>query len=80
LDVTCRGDIVLDPFAGAGATLMAADRSGRTARLLEIDPAYVDVMLRRWRKETGEEPIRVDDGVPLSALEAGMDGTGGDHD
>jgi len=71
LDVTRRGDIVLDPFGGAGATLMAAERCGRHARLLEIDPAYVDVMLRRWRAETGEDPVRVADGVSLSALEAG---------
>ncbi|WP_433990381.1 DNA-methyltransferase [Sulfitobacter sp. TBRI5] len=71
LDVTRRGDIVLDPFGGAGATLMAAERSGRHARLLEIDPAYVDVMLRRWRAETGEDPVRVADGVSLSSLEAG---------
>lgn len=70
LDVTRRGDIVLDPFGGAGATLMAAERSGRHARLLEIDPAYVDVMLGRWRTETGEDPVRVFDGVSLSALEA----------
>ena len=70
LDVTKRGDIVLDPFAGAGATLMAAERSGRLARLLEIDPAYVDVTLRRWRDETGEDPVRAADGVALSNLEA----------
>lgn len=57
LDVTRRGDIILDPFAGAGSTLMAAERSGRHARLLEIDPAYVDVMLRRWRDETGEDQV-----------------------
>ena len=49
---------------------MAAERSGRLARLLEIDPAYVDVTLRRWRDETGEDPVRADDGVALSSLEA----------
>lgn len=70
LDVTRRGDIVLDPFGGAGATLMAAAGSGRQARLLEIDPAYVDVMLRRWRDDTGEDPVRVSDGISLSILEA----------
>ena len=70
LDVTRRGDIVLDPFAGAGATLIAAERSGRGARLLEIDPLYVDVMLRRWRTETGEDPVRLADGLAFSALES----------
>jgi DNA modification methylase len=80
LDVTARGDVVLDPFAGAGATLIAAERTGRSARLLEIDPAYVDTMLRRWRDETGEDPIRLADGVPLSALEGKRGLQGGDHD
>jgi hypothetical protein len=70
IDVTRRGDIVLDPFGGAGATLMAAERTGRRARLLEIDPAYVDTMLRRWRTATGEDPIRVGDGMSFSVLEA----------
>ena len=69
LDVTKRGDIVLDPFLGAGATLMAAEVSGRVARGMEIDPRYVDVVLRRWRKETGEDPVRVSDGMTLATLE-----------
>lgn len=71
LDVTKRGDIVLDPFLGAGSTLIAAQRCGRTAFGLEIDPAYVDVILRRWRTETGQEPIRSADHSPLVSLEAG---------
>lgn len=69
IDVTRRGDIILDPFGGAGATLMAADRTGRRARLLEIDPSYVDTTLRRWRAATGEDPVRIDDGVAFAALE-----------
>ncbi len=69
LDVTRRGDIVLDPFLGAGATLIAAELSGRCLRGLEIDPAYVDVTLRRWCAETGEDPVRVPDGAKFSALE-----------
>jgi len=69
MDVTARGEIVLDSFLGAGATLMAAEQIGRFARGMEIDPAYVDVTLRRWRKETGVEPVRVRDGIDLSALE-----------
>ncbi|OSQ51368.1 site-specific DNA-methyltransferase [Marivita geojedonensis] len=72
LDVSKRGDIVLDPFLGAGATLIAAERSGRIARGLEIDPLYVDVVLRRWRAETGEEPVRASDGRSLADLEAGQ--------
>ncbi|MEW9921834.1 site-specific DNA-methyltransferase [Marimonas sp. MJW-29] len=69
LDVTKRGDLVLDPFMGAGATLMAAEASGRRAFGLEIDPAYVDVILRRWRDATGEEPVRLSDGRFLSEIE-----------
>jgi DNA modification methylase len=72
LDVTKRGDLVLDPFLGAGATLMAAETSGRRAFGLEIDPGYVDVILRRWRTATGEDPVRVSDGTSLSVLEDQM--------
>lgn len=74
LDVTKRGDHVLDPFLGAGTTLIAAELSSRIARGLEIDPAYVDVIIRRWRKETGEDPVRAADGVPFSTLEVEMCG------
>ncbi|NNL18618.1 MAG: site-specific DNA-methyltransferase, partial [Boseongicola sp.] len=69
LDVTARGEIILDSFLGAGATLMAAEQIGRFARGMEIDPAYVDVTLRRWRQETGVEPVRARDGIDLAALE-----------
>ena len=47
------GDVVLDPFAGAGSTLIAAARIGRQARLIELDPRYCDVVVRRWREQTG---------------------------
>ncbi len=42
------GDVVLDPFGGSGTTLIAAEKSGRIARLMELDPKYVDVIVRRW--------------------------------
>jgi DNA modification methylase len=74
LDVTTRGELVLDPFLGAGATLIAAERCGRRCAGLEIDPAYVDVILRRWRAETGEDPVRVNDGRPLASLEDELSG------
>ena len=48
-----RGDIVLDPFGGSGATLIACERTARRARLVELDPAYVDVAVRRWEAFTG---------------------------
>jgi DNA modification methylase len=47
-DVSHRGDIVLDPFGGSGTTLIAAEKTGRKARLLELDPLYADVICRRW--------------------------------
>ncbi|MFC6637157.1 ParB N-terminal domain-containing protein [Sulfitobacter sp. JBTF-M27] len=76
LDVSKRGDIVLDPFLGGGATVIAAEEVGRVAYGLEIDPLYVDVILRRWRVETGREPVRASDGWTLGALEreAGQEG------
>lgn len=55
-DVTRRGDVVLDTFLGSGTTLIAAERTGRRFRGLELDPAYVDVALARWSAMTGHEP------------------------
>ena len=46
-------DIVLDPFGGSGTTLIAAERTGRSARLLELDPKYVDVIIERWQNLAG---------------------------
>ena len=69
LDVTKRGDIVLDPFLGAGSTLIAAERIGRQLRGIEIAPAYVDVTLRRYREETGDEPVRANDGTTFTEVE-----------
>ena len=47
------GDIVLDLFGGSGSTLIAAERTGRTARLMELDPRFADVIVRRWEEFTG---------------------------
>ena len=46
-------DIVLDPFGGSGTTMIAAERAGRRARLVELDPKYVDVIVQRWQEATG---------------------------
>lgn len=53
-DVTRRGDIVLDGFGGSGTTLIAAERTGRVAHLIELDPLYCDVICRRFEKQTGQ--------------------------
>ena len=52
-------DVVLDPFGGSGTTLIAAEKSGRVARLMELDPKYCDVIVRRWEDFTGGTAIRV---------------------
>ena len=57
-DVTRRGELVLDIFLGSGTTLIAAERSGRRFRGVDIDPAYVDVAIDRWSAMTGKEPRR----------------------
>jgi DNA modification methylase len=56
-DCSRRGDLVLDPFAGSGTILIAAERTGRKARALEIDPHYVDVAVCRWQSYTGKTAI-----------------------
>lgn len=56
-DCSRRGDIVLDCFGGSGTTLIAADRCGRTARLIEYDPAYCDVIIRRFLNMTGKGAV-----------------------
>ena len=55
-DVTRRGELVLDIFLGSGTTLIAAERTGRRFRGIDIDPAYVDVAVDRWAAMTGQEP------------------------
>lgn len=56
-DCSRRGDIVLDPFMGVGTTILAADRIGRRARGIEIDPLYVDAAIRRWQQVTKRDAI-----------------------
>lgn len=53
-DCSKRGNIVLDPFCGSGTILIAAEKTGRRARAIEIDPHYVDVAIRRWQTYTGK--------------------------
>ncbi len=69
LDVSERGDLVLDPFAGSGTTVIAAETCGRTARVMELDPLYCDVICRRWERVTGQTAVRDGDGLPFGEVE-----------
>ena len=55
LDCSARGEIVLDAFLGSGTTVIAAERTGRRCRALELDPGYVDTAIRRWQTLTGDK-------------------------
>jgi DNA modification methylase len=57
LDVTNRGDVVIDCFAGSGSTLLAAEAVGRRCRAIEIDGLYCDVVIRRWQEMTGRRAV-----------------------
>ncbi len=66
-DVTRRGDIVLDGFGGSGTTLIAAERCGRIARLVELDPVYCDVICRRYVALTGGEAVMAETGESFAS-------------
>lgn len=60
LDVSKRGEIVIDPFMGSGTTMVAAERVGRVAFGMELDPLYVDAAIRRFQSLTGHEVFHED--------------------
>jgi DNA modification methylase len=69
LDCSARGDVVLDGFLGSGTTVMAAERTGRRCFGIEIDPLYVDTIIRRWQAFTGDTARHVATGRTFSELE-----------
>ena len=69
-DCSRRGDIVLDPFGGSGTTLIAAERVGRKARLIEIDPQCTDLIVRRFQAVTGRTAVLAGDGRSFDAIAA----------
>ncbi|MFZ3005374.1 MAG: site-specific DNA-methyltransferase [Phenylobacterium sp.] len=74
-DVTNRGQVVLDVFGGSGTTLIAAQKTGRSARLIELDPGYCDVIIRRWEKLTGKSATLEGDGRTFEAIAASQNDT-----
>lgn len=62
LDCSNRNGVVLDAFGGSGSTMIAAERTGRRARLVELDPIYVDRAVRRWQAFAGENAVHAETG------------------
>jgi DNA modification methylase len=71
-DCSKRGDIILDPFGGSGTTLIAAEKAKRRAALIELDPLYVDVTIRRWETYTGGTAVHATTGSLFSDKERGQ--------
>ena len=70
LDLSNRADIVLDPFLGSGSTLMAAESTSRVCRGVELDPLYVDVIVRRYEAASGDAAALAETGESFHELAA----------
>jgi site-specific DNA-methyltransferase (adenine-specific) len=68
LNNTKGGDQILDSFGGSGTTLIAAEKNGRIARLMELDPKYCDVIVKRWQNFTGKIAIHAETGMPFAEI------------
>lgn len=68
LDASERGDIVLDPFLGSGTTIIAAEKTGRIGRGIELDPHYVDTAVRRWQRLTGQAAVHAATGESFDVM------------
>jgi DNA modification methylase len=67
-DCSTRHGVVLDPFAGSGTTILAAEKTGRVARALELDSHYVDVAIGRWQSLSGKSAIHLESGLSFNEL------------
>jgi DNA modification methylase len=70
IDLSNRGDILLDPFLGSGSTLMAAENSGRVCRGVELNPLFIDVIIRRYEAATRTSTVLAETGEPFATLAA----------
>ena len=68
-DCSTRRGIVLDTFAGSGTTIIAAEKTGRRAYAMELDPRYVETTIRRWQDYAGGEAVHADTGHTFNALD-----------
>ena len=68
-DCSKRGGFILDPFGGSSTTLIAAEKTGRHAQLMELDPLYCDVTIRRWQDLTGKDAVLADSGEKFNDLQ-----------
>jgi DNA modification methylase len=68
-DCSRRNGIILDPFGGSGTAILAAERTGRVARVIELDPLYVDVAIRRWQNATGIQAHHSETGLSFVEVE-----------
>jgi DNA modification methylase len=69
-------DIVLDPFGGSGSTLIACEKTGRQARLMELDPKYCDVIVQRWQDWTGAMAVLEEDGRSFGGIAGSREAAG----
>ena len=65
---TKGSDLVLDLFGGSGSTLIACEKTGRIGYLMELDPKYTDVIVKRWQEFTGKEAVHAETGIKFNAL------------
>jgi DNA modification methylase len=71
LDCTARGEIILDAFLGSGTTVIAAERTGRVCYGIELNPLYIDTIIRRWQTFTGQQAVNGLSGRSFNEIEQG---------
>ena len=70
LDISNRGDVIIDPFLGSSSTLIASQKTGRVCYGIELDPHYVDLIIKRFETETGQAAVLAETGETFAQLQA----------